>query len=74
MSYRVFAFSLTGALIAGLSGMTMGAGYGLLKDPPLSNEMVKRRATGGALLVMGLYLWAPSFLREFWLAPWYVRD
>ena len=72
MCQRSFGITLTGALVAGVAGLTMGAGYGLLKDPSISTEMVQRRATGGALFVMGLYLWSPTFLHEFWLQS--MRD
>ena len=80
--YETFGISFMGALVAGVAGFTMGAGYSLLKDEaPVgnnnnnnndkNNQLVLRRATGGALLVLGLYLWSPSFLRDFWLRSMY---
>ena len=68
---HTYGLSIVGVLVAGLAGGSMGAGYGMLKDPNATNDMIVRRATGGALLVTGLYLWAPSFLREFWLRSIY---
>lgn len=67
MPPNTFGMTIVGTLMSALAGMTLGAGYGLLTDPSISTEMVTRRASGGALFVMGLYLWAPTFLREFWL-------
>ena len=68
---QTFGLSFVGAAAAALAGAMMGAGYGLLQEQDATtknNQMVMRRAQGGALLVMGLYLWAPSWLRKSWLS------
>ena len=68
---ETFGLSVVGVMVAALAGFSMGAGYGLLyedQQQSTNNQVIVRRATGGALLVMGMYLWAPTFVREFWLA------
>ena len=46
---RDYGFTLLGALMAAGSGAALGAGYDLVQDPSISNELVLRRAKGGAL-------------------------
>jgi hypothetical protein len=72
MRNGTFGLSVTGAILAGITGMFLGAGYGLLlHDDTSSTELVKRRATGGALFVTGLYLLVPTWWREIWLKSYY---
>eukprot|EP00584_Thalassiosira_punctigera_P007204 CAMPEP_0172535166 /NCGR_PEP_ID=MMETSP1067-20121228/7291_1 /TAXON_ID=265564 ORGANISM="Thalassiosira punctigera, Strain Tpunct2005C2" /NCGR_SAMPLE_ID=MMETSP1067 /ASSEMBLY_ACC=CAM_ASM_000444 /LENGTH=69 /DNA_ID=CAMNT_0013320071 /DNA_START=123 /DNA_END=329 /DNA_ORIENTATION=+ len=60
------AINLGGALTAALSGSIVCLGYGLVVEPEAPKEKLIKRAQGGGLLVMGLYLWAPIWLRQLW--------
>jgi hypothetical protein len=59
--------SLSGALMAALSGAVLGGGRSLMYDDEASSSKTARKACGGALLVVGLYLFAPAGLRREWL-------
>jgi hypothetical protein len=58
--------SLFGAVVAATSGSCLGWGHSLLFDE--SYEKATKKAAGGGLLVLGMYLFAPTFLRHLWLA------
>lgn len=62
-----YGITLEGFLIATVTGMCLGSGYSLVKDPSSSKEIILKRAQGGGLFVLGLYLWAPTSLRMLWL-------
>lgn len=66
-----YFLSVEGFLFAAISGAFIGAGYGLLQDTNNNGELLhsslQRRTLGGSLLVSGLYLFSPSFLRGLWL-------
>ena len=64
-------FSVVGALWSISAGATLGAGYTILMDSDFDDKKaVKKvawRACGGGLLVFGMYLWAPCWLRQTWM-------
>jgi hypothetical protein len=76
-----YGVSLTGFGIALSAGLLSGLGYGILKDelfpptgqPERGTEKILRDAmllgVGGASLVAGLYLMAPTSMRAQYLAP-----
>jgi len=69
---RDYCLSVQGFLVAGLSGAFVAFGSGLLEESMSSpkkkedNDMLQRRALGGALFVAGLYTFSPAFLRAMW--------
>jgi hypothetical protein len=62
------AISVAGILSAAIAGCSMGLGYALLNHPSESNEQMYKRTIGGGVFVFGMYLFSPTFLREFWFA------
>lgn len=67
MNDNRFGLSVAGTITAAVTGMFLGAGYVLLHNDKASMEIVRRRTMGGALLITGLYLWAPAWMRRGWL-------
>ena len=65
--------SITGATIAGLSGLLLGLGYSLLNDEEGVEKKggnfgrtVARKTLGGGVMTLGLYLFSPNWIRQIW--------
>jgi hypothetical protein len=59
--------TVEGILAAAVSGFATCLGYVMIMEPDSSTEKLVKRAAGGAVFVVGLYLWAPTWLRGIWL-------
>jgi len=63
-------FSIEGAVMAFASGFSIVFGYGMIKEPTEPEETpqakILTRAKGGAMLMLGMYFWAPCIFRRFW--------
>lgn len=57
---------LSGMAISFSSGAFGLMGWSLLGDPMREQNILLRQALGGGLVVLGLYMFSPAFLREFW--------
>lgn len=66
MPTKDWGVNMEGALVATISGFAICWGYGMVTEPDENSTKTLKRAQGGAMLMMGLYLWAPTWLRNFW--------
>ena len=58
------SFDSYAAILAIVSGAMMGAGYAFFNDE--DERRFQQRSVGGAVMVLGLYVFAPAGLREAW--------
>eukprot|EP01124_Arcella_intermedia_P009571 TRINITY_DN1624_c0_g1_i1.p1 TRINITY_DN1624_c0_g1~~TRINITY_DN1624_c0_g1_i1.p1 ORF type:complete len:101 (+),score=14.60 TRINITY_DN1624_c0_g1_i1:80-382(+) len=71
LASQEFGITVTGVMVASLSGFLMGTGYSFLinkkADPRNDLPAWLQLGIGGSFFVCGLYLFAPKFLRDAWL-------